>query len=405
MQSEDHLTTESLMKWPSSPFAYQVQGAYHVSTGCPVCWAAINAARLSQPLGHNDPFLRALARVRLLPKVDLSLSSQAIRPLVYEPFRPDDFPSLLLQESIRLGPESEDPNRVANYLGLSSALAELLRESPATEATGTDLRINVDCAAVEFFVDAGNAREAEKHLESARGHLDDLGERCDSSTQVNVMLAAFALAASRDRTEAAECMIRYNDHGYSLLLHDPVRRFEISCDIARGLTGVGAADNAGDAASALSELELGLFGDIKHSLNGLFYKARFAIEVAALLPDLPRKVSSELASAYETVKEHGDLYSVGLYHQLRGELGRDETALNDTLDIFSTPGLERAFFGAWLKLDGLMVETESPRLSEKRHEVASQATAIFGKDAAQSMVRATPWYKEAVPELGKVASS
>jgi hypothetical protein len=404
MQSEAHLTTEFLEKWPTLPFAYQMQGAYHVSTGCRKCWSAINAARLSQPPGHSDPFLRALARVRLLPKVDLSLSSQAMRPLVWEPFRPDDFPTLLLQESIRLGLESEGPDRVANYLGLPSSLAELLRESPATETTGTDLRINVDCAAVEFYLLAGDSRAAEKHLESAKVHLDELGDRCDSLTQVNVMVAAFILAASRDRTEAGECMIRYNDYGSPLLMHDPVRRFEISCEIARGLNGVGVADNARDATAALSELELGTYGDIKHQLNGLFYKARFATAVGDLLPGLMRKVTAELESAYETIKEHGDLYSVGLYHQLRGELERDETAFDGALDIFSTSGLERPFFHAWLKLDRLMVETESSQLSDRRHEIASQAAATFGKDAAQSMVRATPWYKEAVPELGGVAS-
>jgi hypothetical protein len=404
MQSEAHLTTEFLEKWPTLPFAYQMQGAYHVSTDCRACWTTINAARLSQPLGYNDPFLRALARVRFLPKVDLSLSSQAIRPLVWEPFRPDEFPTLLLQESIRLGLESEGPNRVANYLGLPSSLAELLRESPATETTGTDLRINVDCAAVEFCVIAGDTREAEKHLESARNHLDDLGDRGDSVTKTNVMLAAFTLAASRDRTEAGECMIRYNDYGYPLLIHDPVRRFEISCEIARGLNGVGAADNEGDARSALSELDLGTYGDIKIQLNGLFYKARFAIAVGDLLPGLARKVTSELASVYETIRDHGDLYSVGLYHQLRAELDRDETAFDDALEIFLTPGLERPFFETWLKLDRLMVETESPRLSERRHQIASQAAAIFGKDAAQSMVRATPWYTNTVADLEGVAS-
>jgi hypothetical protein len=401
---DDHLTTEFLEKWPTLPFAYQMQGAYHVSTGCRKCWSAINAARLSQPLGHSDPFLRALARVRLLPKVDLSLSSQAIRSLVWEPFRPDDFPTLLLQESIGLGLESEGPNRVANYLGLPSSLAELLKESPATETTGTDLRINVDCAAVEFYLLAGDTGEAEKHLESAKEHLGDLGDRCDVFTQVNVMLAEFILAASRDRTEAARCSIRLTDDGFPLLVHDPVRRFELSCEVNRCFQQIGESDKAKTAMWPLSELELGQFGHVIHRLNGLFYKARYVVAFEPQLPSLPRAVVSELESAYETIKENGDLYSLGHYHQLRGELGRDEAAFDGALEIFLVPGLERPFFEAWLKLDRLMVETESPRLSERRHQIASQAAAIFGKDVAQSMVRATPWYREAVPELGGVAS-
>lgn len=393
---DKHLTAKALAKWSILPFAYQVQHVYDVAAGCDTCWAAIEAMKASQPLQQSEPFLRTLARVRLLPRVDLSLPSQAIRAST-SPFRPEDFPSLFVQESISMGRQSGGPNRVATYLGLPSALAGLLRETSTTEEAGNDLSVNVDCAAVEFYLLADDQRKAEEVLKSARNRVDD---DTDSLTQVNLMLAEFHVACSKGRTDAMRWVNRLTDEGFRLILYDPVRRFEISCEVARGLNRLGARDHRADASWALSELELGSWGTEVSQLNGLFYKARFATTIEHLIPSLPLTVASELEGNLDRVNLYGDYYSLGLFHQLLGELRRDEESFDMALGVYGALELEGPFFETWKKLD-VLLEGRGDWRSQRRHEIASKAHGIFGKDTTQKMVRLLGWNDSAAHEAAE----
>ena len=391
MPSGIHLTAEDLAEWPKSKLGYHLQFAYHLTEACPDCWGTIHSAQLGEPHRHGEPFLRALARIRLQPKVDLSVPSQALRPLAVEPFRPSDFPMLLLQESIALALERGHGGPLVSFLFVPMKLGEFLGTLPEMETVGTELSVNVHCAFVDLFLQHRERAAAEVSLQAAKGQVHD---GCDAVTRAHVLLAEFLWACgSGDKKAAVECADRLTGEGWPLLVADPVRRFEISCEVVRGLARVGSADPARNAAWPLSELEVGEFGHLLHRLNGLFHKARYATAVAAEIPGLAPTVAMELESAFASVKAHGDLYSLALYHQLRGELDGDETAFDDALDIFSALELERPFFDAWRKLDGWLVATNSPDLAERRHHLSKHAMAVFGKDVALRRIKAMPWCK------------
>jgi hypothetical protein len=271
-------------------------------------------------------------------------------------------------------------------------LGELLGDSTATRTAGLDLQVNVHCARVQSSLRESDRASAEEALGRAKSQVDD---RCDGATRVNVMLAELSWASgSEDEAAAVECANRLVDQGLPLL-DDPVRRFEIRCEVIRGLHRVGAAHPWRNAAWPLAELdgrELELDHVIRR-LNGLFHKARYAPAVAAQIPSFPQTVAAELATALASVKEHGDVYSFGLYHQLRGELDGDETAFDDALDIFAAVQLERPFFDAWVKFDRWLVTTKSPQLSERRNHLSKQAIAVFGKDIALPRIEALPWHR------------
>ena len=379
MDSGKHLTPKSLEHWATLPFPSQMQYVHHVSVACSDCWSVIYDSEPSQPRGHDDPFLRAVARILQQPKVDLSLPSLALRPLMSNPFRPDDFAALLLEESIALGLESPSPYRVASYLSLPSALAELLRESPATETAGVDLRVNVGCAAVRFYLLAGDVTKAEDTLTKAKEHHDP--DRCYTSTTVNLMLAEFKVACERDRTEAVRLYSKMTQEGFPLLVADPVLRFEISRQLANGLHRLGrdSADNPDDANWALSQLEIGHVSHDIVRLNGIYHKARFAIAAGSLLPDLPSTAATELEADLEGVDRWGDYYTLGLFYQLLGELRQDAPVLENALKTYAILKLEADFLETWR-----LIEKLDP-LSRSR--VSDRAYKAFGAESSHRMAR------------------
>ena len=380
----DHLTGEALAKWSDLPFAYQIQHAYHVSSACKFCWAVVNGEQMEQPLTYDDPFLRALARIRLQPKVDLSLPSDSIRLFVYPPFPPSDFPSLLLGESITLGRKSPGPNRVARFLGLPSALAQLLRESPETNEAGTNLRVNVGCAAVYFYSLAEDRKKADQALEETKELFEGPG---DDRARINLKMAELTLA--KTVSEATSIMNDITDNEFPLLVRDPVLRFEISCALATGLNRAGATDySKHDLPWPLSELGLGSFDHEVNRLNSLIHKARFVASlIGDRIPDMSPSVAQELENAFDAVKHHGDAYSQGLYYQLLGELLRDESAFANALSVYSSFELEQPFLEAWIKLDRLLLNAGSSSLSDVRHGIFSLSEGAFGTEAAKRMTR------------------
>lgn len=381
---EDHLTTETLSRWESLPFTSQMGPAHHLSVACDECWSVVNSTAPTQPLSHSDPFLRTLARVRHLPKVDLSLPSQALRLLANPPFLRSDFPLLLLQESIALAFDSPDPDRVASLPGLPAAVAEMLKDDSETQKQGTGLKVNVQCAAVHFYLLADDLRSATEALNQA-GELY-VRQTCELSTAINLRLASFMLACRGSRSKAMSIMNDITDKDFPSIMSDPIRRFEISCQLVQGLKRVGGTGDEREAISwALSQLDLGSWEHEIHRLSGLVCKARVASAIPTLQACLPHTVAAELEGALESVERHGDEFSLGLFHQLIGELRQDDSSFDVAFAIYSDLGLERPFQEAWLAQERMAGDPAGrPQLRDKTHQ---KALKNFGRDAADRMLR------------------
>lgn len=377
----EHLTPEFRRYWPEQPFAYQVRYAYHLTIGCERCWLAVNKDAPSEPLRETDPFLRAIARIRH-PKVDLSLPARTIRPLMHGQVRADDFPALLLQESVAVSLERqasfiEGRQLDESSLAVPAALAKLLVGTKQSKAAGTDLHIDVVCASVDLEI--LDADQAEAALRSARDHLKNSS---DPAAEVNLLLAEFKVSCMRARVsvdsrmkmEALEKMRTVCHTGLPLLLDDPVRRFEIICDLNRGVFGF----DRDNLKWAFSDIELGNWGNEIHRLSGLFHKADIASIAGFLDPDLPRSVASQLKGALKSIDTNGDYYSLGRYYELLGKLENDESALDRALKVYEALELPLQFLEAWRALERI-----NPGL---RSEISNRAYNVFGKNTTLNMV-------------------
>lgn len=386
---EAHLTVDQLASWACLPHAYQVRYAYDLSTGCDLCWSALAAAQPTEPRRLSDPFLRAIARV-CHPKVDLSLPSQSIRSLIHpklsqgsatHEFRPDDFPSLLLQESIACTGNQEPRSPVDQILSLPLALARILSDSSDPRSLGVDAQVNVHCVSVDLHYSNNESDQAKVALESA---LEIFTNSCDPTTEVNLALADLKVACSeirngtQKRTLAAAKLIGLTDK-FSMIPDDPVRRFEIAFDAMRTVHNVEVADNPDDAAWVVSQLDFGAWGNEIHKLNALYHRAAYATAAASILPDLPRAAASSLESELRSIALYSDYYSLGRYYELLGRLRNDPHSLDEALKTYGALRLENDFLGVWRVLDKLD--------KQSRSKISDRAFHAFGQEVAHRMAR------------------
>ena len=369
---DEHLAVADLATWrdQSPPRAYQIRYAYHLSTGCERCWSALGSMRPMEPRRLDDPFLRTLARIRLHPKVDLSLPSQALRPFIHACFAPSSVATLLLQESVALGTD----------FGLVSALAELLIDTPGMETEGVDLKVKTECAAVDRFLQGGEPDRAARVLESAKQHVGS----CYPSTRFDVALAEFKVASCLGADAAIERMEDVT-HLFPLILNDPVRRFEVRCDLLLGIYG-GIGENPTIATWAVSELDQGPQGHEIQRLSGLFHKARFVLQAARILPRLLPAVAEDLEWSLGSVRLYGDLYSLAVWYQLLGDLRGDESRLEDALRMYANLELAIPFQETWTAHETLLIG-DWTRRDPFRSKTTNLAYSVFGKDTAQRMAR------------------
>ena len=393
----EHLTPSFRRYWSEQPFAYQVRYAYHLSIGCERCWLAVNKDAPTEPLRENDPFLRAIARIQH-PKVDLSLPSRTIRPLMHGQFRADDFPTLLLQESVAVSLdrqtsliESRKPDE--SSLAVPFALAKLLAGTTQTKAAGIDLQINVACAAVDL--ETIDAERVDAALTSARALMDS----SDPATEVNLLLAEFKVfcmkarvdSGTRMKMEALEKMKTVCHNGLPLILDDPVRRFEVICDLVRGVFGF----DRDNLRWAFSDLELGSWGNEVHRLNGLFHKAQVASIAGFLNPDLTRSVVSHLKASLKSVDQCGHYYSLGRYYELLGMLVHDTSALEQAITAYEALEVYLPFLRAWKALDKICPESRS--------DISNRAYNAFGKNLTLRMVESVTGASESATGLSERA--
>lgn len=372
--SHAHLAVEALASWQvqGSPASEdQIRYAYHLATGCERCWSALGKMRPAEPRRLTDPFLRTVARVCLHPRVDLALPSQAARLFIDARFQPYNLPLLLLQETIALGSD----------FSLVMDLAKLLSDTPDMNAVAVDLRVDIDCAASARLLQVGDIAQAEAALQSAKRHFESC---CRPSTQTSIALVEFKLACSSGKDLALERMESVLDT-FPRILNDPVRRFEVRCELLLGING-SLTENPTVATWALSELTFGPRGHEIQRLNGLIHQAQFAKLTASVLPQLPFVAANDLEESLGAVRLYGDLYSLAVWYQLLGELRAEESHLDDALSIYANLELEIPFRETWKAHERLLVGDWQER-DQFRSRTSNLAYSVFGKDSAQRMAR------------------